>query len=70
MVAQFEVSLVDRVKEGVRKEFRSCLWSWSLPIRKRVVWPVKRLVHERRGHSKVDVGLIDQFVESDTEPVE
>ena len=54
----------------MRKEFRSCLWSWSLPIRKRVIWPVKRLVHERRGHSKVDVGFVDQFVEYDTEPVE
>ena len=54
----------------MRKEFHSYLWSWSLPIRKRVVWPVKRLVRERRWHSKVEVGFVDQFVESDIELVE
>ena len=70
VIAKFEASLVDRVKDEVRKEFRSYLWGWSLPIRKRVVWPVKRLVRERRWHSKVDVGFVDQFVESDTEPAE
>ena len=59
VVAQFEASLVDRVKDEVRKEFHSYLWSWSLQIGKRVVWPVKRLVHERRGHTKVDVGFVD-----------
>ena len=32
VVAQFEASLADRVKDEVRKEFHSCLWSWSLPI--------------------------------------
>ena len=48
VVAQFEASLVDRVKDEVRKEFHIYLWSWSLPIWKRVVWPVKRLVCERR----------------------
>ena len=70
MIAKFEASLADRVKDEVRKEFRSYLWSWSLPIQKRVVWPVKRLVCEGRWHSKVDVGFVDQLVESDTELVE
>ena len=70
MIAKFEASLADRVKDEVRKEFCSYLWSWSLPIRKRVVWPVKRLVCERRWHSKVEVGFADQFVESDVEPAE
>ena len=37
VVSQFEASLTDRVKDEVRKEFHSYLWSWSLPIRKRVV---------------------------------
>ena len=60
----------DQVKDEMRKEFHSCLWSWSLPIPKRVVWPVKRLVREKRWHSKVEVGFVDQFVESDTEPTE
>ena len=32
VVAQFEASLDDRVKDEVRKEFCSYLWSWSLPI--------------------------------------
>ena len=59
VVAQFEAILADRVKDEVRKEFRSYLWSWNLPIRKRVDWPVKRLVHEKRGHSKVDIGFVD-----------
>ena len=68
VVTQFEASLVDRVKDEVRKVFRSCLWSWSLPIWKRGVWPVKRLFHERRWHSKVEVGFVDQFMESHTEP--
>ena len=54
----------------MRKEFRSYLWSLSLPIQKRVVWPVKRLVHERRWHSKVEVGFVDQFVEFHIEPTE
>ena len=70
MVAQFEAILADRVKDEVRKEFYSYLWSWSLPIQKFFVWPIKRLFHERRWHSKVDVGFVDQFVESDIEPVE
>ena len=52
----------------MRKEFHRCLWSWSLPIQKRVVWLVKRLVHEKRWHSKIEVGFVDQFVEFDTEP--
>ena len=55
MIAKFEASLADRVKDEVRKEFHSCLWSWSLPIQKRVVWPVKRHFRERRWHSKVEV---------------
>ena len=67
---QLKASLADRVKDEVRKEFHSYLWSWSLPIQKRFVWLVKRLVHERRWHSKVDVGFVDQFVESDIEPIE
>ena len=57
----------------MRKEFYSCLWSWSLPIQKRVVWPVKRLVCERTWHRKVkveEVGFIDQFVEPDVELTE
>ena len=57
----------------MRKTFHRCLWSWSLSIQKRVVWPVKRLVHERRWHSKVkveEVGFFDQFVESNIELVE
>ena len=33
---QFEASSIDRVKDRVRKEFHRCLWSWSLPIWKRV----------------------------------
>ncbi len=36
MSSWFEASLADRVKEGMVK-FRGDLWSWSLPIRKRVV---------------------------------
>ena len=44
MSTWIQVSLADRVKDEVRKEFRSYFWSWSLPIQKRVVWPVKRLV--------------------------
>ena len=48
VIAKFEASLIDQVKDEVRKEFHSYLWSWSLPIQKRVVWPVMRLVHERR----------------------
>ena len=70
VIAKFEASLADRVKDEVRKEFRSYLWSWSLLIRKRVVWPVKRLVREKRWHSKVEVGFVDRFVESDIEPTE
>ena len=37
----------------------------SLPIQKRVVWLVRR-----RWHSKVEVGFVDQIVESDTKLVE
>ena len=44
----------DQGKERIRKAFQRCFLSWSLPIRKRVVWPVKRLVRERRGHGKVE----------------
>ena len=32
VIAKFESSLADRVKDEVRKEFHSYLWSWSLPI--------------------------------------
>ena len=32
VVAQFEASLTNRVKDEVRKEFHSYLWSWSLSI--------------------------------------
>ena len=32
VIAKFEASLVDQVKDEVRKEFCSYLWSWSLPI--------------------------------------
>ena len=42
-------------------------------IQKRVVWPVKRLVRERRWHRKVgveEVSFVDQFVEFDIEPIE
>ena len=73
VVAQFEASLADRGKDEVRKEFHSCLWSWSLPIQKRVVWLVKRLVCKRRWHIMVKVeavGFANQFVESDTEHAE
>jgi len=70
VVAQFEASLAGQVKDEVRKEFHSYLWSWGLLIQKRVVWTVKRLVHERIGHSKVDVGFVDQFVEFDIELAE
>ena len=62
VVAQFEASLTNQLKDEVRKKFHFCLWSWSLPIQKRVVRPIKRLVHKRRCHSKVEVeevGLID-----------
>ena len=45
-VSQFETSLIDQDKDMMRKAFFRCLWCWSLPIWKRVVWPVKRLVHE------------------------
>ena len=41
--AQLEAILTNQVKEG-RVEFCRYLRSWSLPIRKRVVWPVRRLV--------------------------
>ena len=73
MLAQFEARLANQVKDEVRKEYHSCLASWSLPIRKRVIWPVKRLVRERRWHHKVEVeevGFADQFVELDVEPTE
>ena len=30
--ALFETSLANRVKDGVRKEFHRCLWSWSILI--------------------------------------
>ena len=52
----------DQSKERIRKAFQRCFLSWGLPIRKRVVWPVKRLVHERKGHGKVEmeVGFFDQ----------
>ena len=59
MCSQFEASLDDRVKDELRKEFHSYLWSWSLLIQKRVVWLVKRLVRERRWYSKVEVGFVD-----------
>ena len=32
VVAQFEASLVDRVKDEVRTKSHNYLWSWSLPI--------------------------------------
>ena len=32
VIAKFEASLADRVKDEVRKEFYSYLWSWILPI--------------------------------------
>ena len=48
VIAKFEASLADQVKDEVRKEFRSYLWSWSLLIWNRVDWLVKRLVHDRR----------------------
>ena len=32
VIAKFEASLVDPVKDEVRKELCSYLWSWSLPI--------------------------------------
>ena len=68
MVAQFD----DQGKDRIRKAFQRCFWSWSLPIRKRVVWRVKRLLRERRGNGKVEmeVGFVDQCVESDAEPME
>ena len=55
----------------MRKAFHRCLWSWSLLIPKRVVWPVKRLVCERRWHGKVEVeefSFVDQFVEAGANP--
>ena len=70
MSTQLEASSVDQVKKGVRKEFCSYLWSWSLLIQKRVVWSVKRLVRERIWHGKAkveEVGFFYQFVESNTE---
>ena len=69
VVTQFETSSVDQGKDRMRKALRRCLWSCSLSIQKRVVWPVKRLVYERRWHKKVkveEVGFANQFVESDT----
>ena len=62
MFDRFEATLTDQTKkvvaqsddqgkERIRKAFQRCFWSWSLPIRKRVVWPVKRLDHERRWHT-------------------
>ena len=54
----------------MRNALCRCLWSCNLSIQKRVVWPVKRLVCERRWHNKVEVGFVDQFVESDTKLVE
>ena len=57
----------------MRKAFCRCFWSWSLPIWKRVVWPVKRLVCERRWHRKVkveEVSFADQFMEPNAEPIE
>ena len=73
VVAQFEAILADQVKDEVRKEFCSYLWSWSLPIQKRVVGPIKILVYERRWHRKVKVeefGFVDKFVEPNVEPIE
>ena len=32
VIAKFEANLADRVKDEVRKEFCSYLWSWSLLI--------------------------------------
>ena len=73
VVAQFETSLAGQDKDRIGKAFHRCLWSWTLPIWKRVVWSTKRLVYERRWHRKVeveDIGFFDQFVESDIEPIE
>ena len=50
--AQMEARLAERVKGGMI-EFHRCLWSWSLPIKKKVVWPVKKIV-QRRWHNKVE----------------
>lgn len=68
MPTRLEASLADRVKDRVRKAFCGCLWRWSLPIQKRVFRLVKRLVHERRWHRRVEVGFVDQFIESDAKP--
>ena len=66
-----DVSFSKRVKKPKKEVV--CYWSWSLPIRKIVVWPIRRLVQERRWHSKVEVeevAFANQFVESDKKPVE
>ena len=49
MVAQSN----DQSKERIRKAFQRCFLSWGLPIRKRVVWPVKRLVREKEGMKRL-----------------
>ena len=69
--AQLESRLTNCVKEGM-VEFHRCLWSWSVPVWKRVVWIIRRLVQERRGHGKVEmeVGFVDQCVESNVEPIQ
>ena len=54
----------------MRKEFCSYFWSWILLVWKRVFWPVKRLVCERRWNSKVqveEVGFVDRLDEFDIE---
>ena len=71
VVAQFETSLDDRDKDRMRKAFHIWLCSWSLLIWKRVIWPVKRLICERRWHNKdkvEEVGFVDRFMELDTKP--
>ena len=49
--AQLDARLTDRVKEGMI-EFCRCLWSWSLLIKNKNFWPVKKIV-QRRWLNKV-----------------
>ena len=73
MSSWFESSLANRVKDAMSKEFHRFLRSWSLMIWKRFIWLVRRLVRDRRWHSKVEVeevGFFYQFMESNTESTE
>ena len=58
VIAKFEASLADRVKDEVRKEFCSYLCSWSLPIQKELFGQLRDLFVREDGIARLMLVLL------------